>query len=377
MTQEVSTYLYQTKGGSDKEYHIHLRRQGDKWMAQYANGKRGAVGKTKPIVENVSFEEAEEAYKAKLKEKLKGGYTPDESGVRFTNTELAEQSSGHVSQQPISITEDQAQALINDRDWYMQLKAMGENRPIQIRPDGVRGINKRGLFVNVPETWAPEFKRLGDCDLDGEQIGTTIHIFDATRINGINIKNFSYMERQSQLERLFQEHESHLPSMKLLRPATTREGKQALLDEIKKSGLEGVVFKHALSPYQEGKSKNTLKFKLVESSTCIVIKKNKQRSVEVGLLDSAGNVVSVGNVTIPESRDIPNENDLVEVEYLYYNPGGSFQELTYHELGVRTDVAREECTFAQVTRMPPGKDVEIDLDGNRIEEPTDIQRPRG
>lgn len=377
MTQEISTYLYQTKAGMDKEYHIHLRKQGDKWTAQYANGKRGAVGKTKPIVEGVSFEEAEKEYSAKLKEKLKGGYTPEESGVRFTNTEFAEQSSGHVSQQPISITEEQAQALINDPDWYMQLKAMGENRPIQIRPEGVRGINKRGLFVDVPETWGPEFQKLGVCDLDGEQIGTTIHIFDATLINGVNLKQYSYMEREAKLEKLFNEMEQSLPSMKLLRPAKTREGKQALLDEVKLKGLEGVVFIHALSSYQDGKSKNKAKFKLVESSTCIVIKKNKQRSVEVGLLDSAGNVVSVGNVTIPESREIPPDNALIEVEYLYFNPGGSFQELTYHELGVRTDVAREECTFAQVTRMPPGRDVEIDLDGNRVEEPTEVQRPRG
>ena len=356
---------------------MHLRKQGEKWTAQYANGKRGAVGKTKPIVEGVSFEEAQKEYSAKLKEKLKGGYTPEESGVRFTNTEFSEQSSGHLSQQPISITEEQAQALINNTDWYMQLKAMGENRPIQIRAEGVRGINKRGLFVDVPETWGPEFKRLGDCDLDGEQIGTTIHIFDATRINGVDIKSLTYMEREAKLAELFQEHERYLPSMQLLRPAKSREGKQSLLDEIKRSGLEGVVFKNAFSFYQEGKNKNSLKFKLVETSTCIVIQKNKQRSVEVGLLDSAGNVVSVGNVTIPESREIPPNDALIEVEYLYYNPGGSFQELTYHELGVRTDIAREECTFAQVTRMPPGKDVEIDLDGNRVESSVEIERPRG
>ena len=372
--QEKSTYLFNTEGSSNKEYHAHLRKQGEGWMVQYANGPRGKVGQSKNKFETpLTFEQASCEFDKLVKSKMKTGYTEDESGVRFTNTEHAALASGHLSQQPMPVGEDQANAMVNDRHWVLQEKANGENRPIQITSEGVRGVNKRGLFVNVPETWVEQFRCLGDCHLDGEQVGETLYVYDATRIAGKDIRSCSFLERYAILEAHLDQHASRTPSLKILRPATTPEGKRALLDGLLAENREGGVFKHVLSAYESGKNKNTLKYKFLESSTFIVVKKNQQRSVEIGLLNSSGTLISRGNVTIPANEQIPEVDDLVEVQYLYFNPSGAFEQPTY--LGKRQDIAREECTHFQITRIKPG--LEMDDDGEKVEAPARADRPRG
>jgi bifunctional non-homologous end joining protein LigD len=371
--QEKSTYLFNTEGSANKEYHAHLRKQGDGWMVQYANGPRGKVGQSKNKFETpLTFEQASCEFDKLVKSKMKTGYTEDESGVRFTNTEHAASASGHLSQQPMSIGEDDANAMVHDRDWCLQEKANGENRPVQITSESVRGINKLGLFVNVPETWVEQFRCLGDCHLDGEHVGETLYVYDATRIAGRDIRHRTFMERYAILEAHLDQHASTTPSLKILRPATTHEGKRAALDGLRAANREGVVFKHVLSSYESGKNRNTLKFKFLESSTFIVVKKNQQRSVEIGLLNSRGVLIPRGNVTIPANQEVPEVDDQVEVMYLYFNPGGAFEQPTY--LGKRNDIAREECTHIQITRIKP--EMEMDADGEKLERPRQMESPR-
>ena len=72
---------------------------------------------------------------------------------------------------------------------------------------------------------------------------------------------------------------------------------------------------------------------------------DSKRSVSVSLYEN-GSLVDVGNVTIPPNKDIPNHGDIVEVRYLYaYREGSLFQPVY---LGVRDDIADEECDVSQL-----------------------------
>ncbi len=82
-----------------------------------------------------------------------------------------------------------------------------------------------------------------------------------------------------------------------------------------------------------------LKCKFWASCSCVVLKVNARRSVE---LELSGR--SVGNVTIPPNHEIPVAGQIVEIRYLYVaSPGGSLYQPIY--LGVRDDVHITDCTF--------------------------------
>lgn len=349
---EKSIYLFCTEGGSNKEYHAHLRANGDRWVVNYANGPRGKVGQSKPkTAQPLSFAEASKVFNDLVKSKTRIGYTECETGVRFTNTENSGRASGHRPQVPTPISEGRAEELILSDEYAAQEKANGERRTVQIG-ELVRGINKLGLYVNIPETWTMEFRALGDAKVDGEQVGDTLFIFDLLEIEGKDIKHLPFKTRYTLLEQLLDGTANVVPSMKLLKAAFSTAEKRALLIALENTRREGLVFNNINAGYESGRSTNSLKYKFLESSTCIVIQQNQQRSVRIGLLNAAGNLVPVGNVTIPGNKEVPEENTLIEVEYLYFNPGGAFEQPVY--LGPRNDILLEEALLSQIIRLKPG-----------------------
>ena len=370
MSLEKSVYLFKTEGSADKEYHLHLRQKGEAWVVDYANGRRGKVCGSKPVTdEPVSFEEATKIFQAKLKSKTKDGYTESQTGVRFTNTEFANRASLHVQQLPTPINLEQAESLLENPDWVVQEKANGERRSVVFSENELRGVNKLGLFVNIPEPWVHEFETLGNPEFDGEQVGETLYVFDLIASEGKSIKGLPFEERYALLESLLTSKGEQCPSIKLLKAYSGSE-KRNFLQTIEDDRREGIVFKNIHAPYDGGRSIASYKYKLFESATCIVLERNKQRSVQLGLLSPSGAIVHVGNVTIPSNHGVPAENALVEVEYLYYNPEGSFEQPVY--LGERNDILFEEALLSQVSRLKPG--VEMDDSGRRI---AAIERQRG
>jgi bifunctional non-homologous end joining protein LigD len=377
--QEASTYLFNTGGGSDKEYHAHLRQVmhlGSKevaWVVQYANGPRGKVGQTHlKTPQPVDFASASKIYEALVKSKLKGGYTESETGLRFTNNEGGKPFSGLTPQLPTSIRLGDLSSYITNPSWLAQEKANGERRMLEIKNGKVRGINKLGQYVNVPEVWIDHLAPFGNCLLDGEQVGESYYAFDMLETGPKDLRQESFENRYRLLEIISTANASS-SYIHLLRAASGEENKRRLLAEIERDGREGLVFKHKDAPSKEGRSDHILKFKLVESSTCLVEKVNNQRSVGLALMDPDGYFVSVGNVTIPSSHDIPDVGNLAEVQYLYFNPGGSFEQPVY--LGKRTDITPSELTFSQITRLKPG--VEMDAWGKRADATTaENQRER-
>lgn len=362
---ERSITLYCREGSSDKVYQVHLRAQAQGWVVDYANGARGKALRTGTKTEMpVSLQSAQDIYDKLVKSKMKGGYTQDESGSRYTRSELAGRVSGHAQQLPSPIDDDTCQRMLADPAWAMQEKANGERRTLLIAAGKVQGVNKLGLLVDVPEHWAVEFGALIDADIDGEHVGDHFYAFDLLRLGQQDLRGESFDTRYATLTGLIQTHQPFVPSMRLLTASTTVADKRAAFDAIKAAAGEGVVFKKRSDPYDAGRSGSSLKFKHLESSTCIVVTKNRQRSVQIGLLSADGRqqLIGLGNVTIPANHDVPDEGSLVEVQYLYFNPGGAFEQPVY--LGPRSDITREEATFAQVTRLKPG--VKMDGCGARL-----------
>jgi bifunctional non-homologous end joining protein LigD len=352
---EKSVFLFLTEGSSDKEYHLHLRPVSGGWCAYYANGPRGRVGSSKPVKEGVfSFEVAQAHFDDKLKSKLKSGYTHSETGVRFTNTEEGKQASGHSQQLPTAIDDEQLMSILMNHAYAAQEKANGERRSIEVRAGVVRGINKLGLYVNLPENLVQAFTGFGNAFFDGEQVGTTFYVFDLLQYQGRDLRQIAFGDRYEILanEVLNNMWRPADYPIKLLDAAFTHGDKQKLLQRVRDRNGEGLVFKAVTSPYDSGRSKAALKYKFNESSTCVVIEVNQQRSVGLGLRNAAGTMIPVGNVTIPQNFAVPSAGDLVEVQYLYFNPEGAFEQPVY--LGPRNDIQPHEATLSQITRLKPG-----------------------
>jgi len=109
------------------------------------------------------------------------------------------------------------------------------------------------------------------------------------------------------------------------------------------------VFKDLHAAWHSGRPNSggpALKFKFVETASCIVGgSRAGKRSVELLLLDPAVPRL-VGNVTIPPNHAIPPPDSVIEVRYLYAYPGGSLFQPVY--LGPRDDVDIRECTIQQL-----------------------------
>lgn len=364
---ERSVTLYCTEGGSDKVYQIHLRRAtsaGGGWVVDRANGPRGKT--LRPGTETpqpVELEVAVEIFERLLRSKLKKGYFEGEGGRAYASAEFAGLASGHRQQLPTAIPSARAVQLLKSPGWALQEKANGERRTLRIDPSGdVRGINKLGLYTSIPAHWIPAFAGValdGGALFDGEQVGDDYYVFDVLELHGRDLRHRPFGFRIGQITRVVDVHAETLGFVKPLLPIVDPRAKIAEAAAIAARAGEGYVLKRLDAPYEAGRSDAALKFKFTESSTCLVRSLNRQRSVALALIDAAGEWVSVGNVTIPANHEMPSEGDLVEVEYLYYNPRGAFEQPVY--LGRRHDVAQAECHFGQVMRLKPGAVMPIDL----------------
>jgi len=362
---DKSVYLFKTEGSSDKEYHAHLRQRADGWGVDYANGPRGKVGQSKPKTPApLNYSDALTVFDKLVSSKKKDGYTEDSAGVRFTNTEEGKNFSGHIQQLPTAIDQARAAELERDDGFAAQEKANGERRTIEVVDGQVRGINKLGLYVNIPETWVTEFSKFGNAKIDGEQVGETFHAFDMVSLNSIDLGARTFATRYDNLVTLFMKFNSQAPSLQLLKAAFTTAEKAALLAVIKAQNREGLVYKEISAPYTGGRSDSVFKYKLLESCTCLVVAQNQQNSVQLGLHDSGGYLVPVGNVTIPANQALPSPGSLLEVQYLYFNPGGAFEQPI--SLGLRNDILPEETVLTQIKRLKPG--VTMDADGRRTDQ---------
>ena len=346
-------HLWNTKGGSDKVYDVYLRSNNGSWSVDFAYGRRGSTLATGSKTENgVGYLEATKVFDQLVNSKIKGGYVIQSTGPTSTayTTGAAGRDTGLDLQLLTPIDEETCERLLADDAWGAQLKANGERRALIISNGQVTGANRKGLAVDVPQNWQDEYGGLGDMELDGEQIGGIFYAFDLLSMGDKDIRNLSFASRYLRLSTMFYGWSSPPASFRLLEAQASTSTKTELLRDVREKNLEGIVFKLLSAPYEAGRSNYALKFKLVDQVTCIVMSKNRQRSVVIGLVDASGTMKPFGNVTIPSNHEVPDQNDLIEVQFLYFT-GQAFEQPVY--LGKRADLDVADANTDQIKRIKP------------------------
>jgi bifunctional non-homologous end joining protein LigD len=210
-----------------------------------------------------------------------------------------------------------------------------------------------------------------ECDAgvyDGEQIGDTVVLWDMLDHSGKNLTGLPYFQRLAHLqaavdlpEDMYFAGAGDISSidesnsvLRIVKTARTAAEKAALFKYLKDNDKEGTTFKDIHAPYESGgRSESAIKVKFWETLSAVVTMVNTKRSVGLQLFEDDGEVVYVGNVSIPVNQDIPNPGDVVEVRYLYAHKQGSLFEPTY--LGPRSDIRASECLASQRKFKPDAK----------------------
>lgn len=374
---EHSTFLFFTGNGSDKVYQVHLRAKGDAFVVDYGNGPRGGTLTTGTRTQApLAWDAAFKIYAKVIKEKTGKGYTREQSGAIYTASEVAGRSSGLQPQLPTAISHERSEELIEDPAWGLQQKADGENRILVVEGHEVKGVNRRGLFVDIPVGWKSPPSE-GWTVFCGEHVGERFQAFDLLGFMGKDLRALPYDERHHRLSQLVAACHTTLHWIDVLELAYTAERKRELAETIRRTQGEGWCFKRLDAPFASGRSDDSVKVRLWEGATCLVTRVNAKRSVGVALFDADGALVDLGNVTIPANEPIPAVDALIEVRYLYRHHEGKFEMPTFQR--VRTDLVREDATLSQITRIKKrgSADDADDLGAEALEEADAVERPRG
>ena len=341
-----SVSLYYREGSSDKVYQAAIEPKEGGYVVNFAYGRRGSTltsgTKTSTPVGRI---EAEKIFERLVGEKMKKGYRQGESEGSYTVAD--EEKTGILPQLLNPMSDDEVEMLLDAPNWLLQEKKDGKRLLLKKEVGVVTGINRRGMACGIPENILQDSRALpGDWLIDGEMVGTIYHVFDLLEHDG-SYRRHPLKERLVALLNLLASGQA--PWIRFVPPITSKPMKRRFLENCRDEGLEGVVFKRIDSPYISGRPNSggdQRKYKFVQSASVVVTGKNGKRSVKIGLLDGE-RMVGAGNATIPPGEIIPEEEQIVEVRYLYAFPesGALFQPVY---LGVRDDITREECTVAQL-----------------------------
>jgi bifunctional non-homologous end joining protein LigD len=338
--------LYYRSGSSDKEYHVGIEPAGNKFVVNFAYGRRGTTLTTGTKTSSgVDLEEANRIFTKLVNEKKAKGYTEGESGTPYQHSE--KQTSGVQCQLLNPICEEEVSRLIDDDDWCMQEKFDGRRMLVQKDGAAIHGINRKGLMVGLPSPLVVQVQKIPtDFVMDGECVGEFLYAFDLIRVGTRELSIQPYEERLNTLTDLLDT--VPLSKIDVVDTAYQSSEKLKLLQQLKQQKKEGVVLKRLDAYYVAGRPNSggsQLKHKFYATASVLVTKINRQRSVEMGLLN--GSWKSAGNVTIPANHSIPKVGTVVEVRYLYaFKESGCLYQPTY--LGPRSDINQSECLVGQL-----------------------------
>ncbi len=330
-------------GGSDKAYNATLLQTGDNaYVVNFEYGRRGATLTLGTKTSSpVTLDKAEKIYEKLIAEKRGKGYdVPEKFGLPASlanhNSAAfipAKEDSGVLPQLLNAILAAEVAHSLRHPNFVMQEKHDGRRMLLRKRGESITAINRKGQIIATPVEFVTGAKYLpGDCLLDGEAVGTIFFVFDILELNGQNLRDQPYLSRVRNFARI------PTGSIRAVTTAIEPETKEQHFALLEKQGAEGVVFKNANAPYTPGRPNSggpQLKYKFVQSATCVVKAINEQRSVQLEMLDGTTRKF-VGNVTIPANHGLPTIGTTVEVRYLYAYRDGALYQPVY--LGERDDV---------------------------------------
>ena len=332
MSTEKSASLYFKEGTSDKVYNATVEDIDGGYVVNFAYGRRGnSLTTGTKTTSPVSLDAATRIFDKLIKEKTGKGYQFVKDGGQsiptVTPTDTPTPSKCVLLN---AIDAETADRMLDGKDWSMQEKVDGVRFMLESKGGKLRGYNRRGAEVAVPNDVRDHLKDVeGDFTIDGELVGDVLHCFDLVDAG----KGFS--ERFRELCALLPVKPGS--SVRVVSTADTRDDKRRLYNSVVEMKGEGVVFKRKDARYVVGRPSSGgdyLKFKFCETASCQVVNVNDKRSVGIALKSDVG-LVPAGNVTIPPNHEVPTVGSVIEVRYLYaFEPATLYQPVY---LGVRND----------------------------------------
>ena len=401
-----ATRLTKTTEGNFKEYNVTVEEKDGGFVVLYSYGRIGSnLVKGQKTQSPVTFEEATNVADRLIQSKIKKGYViassndfettsnqrdnvksnapdieisvPKNDGVSdatFTRAsddivnqiEFIKQSDNQkkvFSPQLLNaVTEERASFIITD-DWletyFCQIKADGERRVVRVSGGEIEAYNKRGCVVQLDEQFTDDVMTLAsenDLLIDCEDMGFNgLYVFDVLEFNGVDYSTSPFENRILALKEIGHKAEyANLSNITVLLPLEINNADtlQKAIHYSKQQNEEGIVLRKGSSIYAGGrpnKEGDALKIKNINSASVIVIEHtNNKRSVSLGLYNASNQIVSVGKVTIPPNKDIPNIGAVIEVHYLYVNgeQGALFQPVFKSDRS--HELTKEECSTDQL-----------------------------
>jgi bifunctional non-homologous end joining protein LigD len=315
----------------------------------FAYGRRGGTlntGTKTPAP--ISLDEAIKIFDKLVTSKVAKGYLPlADTNTPYPLTGSEGLDSGVRCQLLNPIEESEVSILLADTRHCLQQKYDGRRLIVRKQDHEITGINRRGLIVAIPEPIRAAVAMIpGDCIIDGEAVGDTLHAFDLLGVNGSDLRQRRYLDRYTGLLTLIPPNQ---PALRCVSTVIAPNDKAQTYDQLRQANREGVVFKDMDAPFTAGRPNSggpQLKFKFVETASFVVTGINSKRSVTLGLFEG-DKMVPAGNVTIPPNHALPELGAVVECRYLYaYRESGAIYQPVY--LGPRSYIPSSECGVDQL-----------------------------
>jgi bifunctional non-homologous end joining protein LigD len=333
------------EGSSDKVYRAGIEEADGGFVVNFAFGRRGTTLNTgTKTARPVPYGDAAGIYEKLVRSKTAKGYKPvggtqTGAGIGTSVTEREQRDTGLRAQLLNPITEDEAEAYLVNDNWCAQEKFDGKRMMLRKSGAEIVAANRDGLCIGFPNAIAEQLAQINrDFVIDGEVVGETFYAFDLLEIGETDLRPTPYRKRLRVLLTQFGKLHGNI----FVAETVGGKYKPSFLLKLKSASKEGVVFKDLRAPWEAGRPASggsALKCKFWATCSCVVVKVNARRSVEIALGGT-----SIGNVTIPPNYDIPAIGQVVEIRYLYVTDvGGSLYQPVY--LGKRDDVRAEECTM--------------------------------
>jgi bifunctional non-homologous end joining protein LigD len=373
MTVIRAIQLFFQEGSSDKVYNATILDEGgDKYSVEVEWGRRGSKLSRGRKANKVSLAAAEKAYDKLVREKTSKGYeeltevvqpqavAPPEgqgSGSRATGVR---EKLGQAAQLLNPIEAEDVPKLLADDRVIAQQKLDG-NRVLVHVGETLRATNRAGQITTIHASiftaleWLP-----ADTVIDGELVpgddGPVYWLFDVLQIAGEDLRALGYLERWQRLDAEIEPAVDH--PIRILDYAHGHAAKQDLYERLLAANAEGIVFKHADSPYQPGRPSSggkQLKHKFVKSAD-VVILENAGNAYLMAVYDG-DELLRIGKVFAGTTNDSRAELDerlaageqpVVEVRYLYATEDEQLYQPVFVRL--RDDKPATECLRSQLEK---------------------------
>ena len=334
------------EGASDKVYRAAIEDSVGGFVVNFAYGRRGSTLNTgSKTLRPVPYGEAVAIYEKLVRSKTAKGYKPvagaQARGIGSSVIQRETRDTGLRPQLLNPITQEESECFLQDDHWCAQEKYDGRRMMVKKFGDMIIATNRDGLAVGIPDVLARHLQQVpGDFVLDSESIGETFYAFDLLENQQGDLRSSPYLMRLGALQDQFGQVGGNL----VVARTALGQNKRKFMQELKAADREGIVFKDLRARWSAGRPNaggGALKCKFWETASCVVLRINARRSIEIALDGK-----SMGNVTIPPNRNIPVIGQVVEVRYLYCTgAGGSLYQPTF--LGERDDVRPDECTVVR------------------------------